>query len=61
MSGVEIIGISVAILALTVSIATPIIVSTSYLIKHIKKSDCCGSHVEVFTSEHELKETKNKS
>lgn len=39
--------ITVGVLNLVSSLLVPLVVSVAYLIKHVKKSECCGSKLDI--------------
>lgn len=39
-------------LSLAASLISPLIIATSEFIKRIKKSDCCGGHIELASQQH---------
>ena len=53
MSGIEIATIVLSSISLIASIVSPLIISFSYLIKHVKESSCWGGHIKI---EHEHEE-----
>ena len=61
MSGIEIATIVLSSISLIASIVSPIIISFSYLIKHVSESSCCGGHFKIDREESILKveETDN--
>lgn len=57
---VDVLSLCVSIIALGFSVATPIIISVSILIKHITHSSCCGLKIYVEPN-HELKEVVHET
>ena len=55
MSGIEIATIVLSSISLIASIVSPIIISFSYLIKHVSESSCCGGHFKIDREEAILK------
>ena len=55
MSGIEIATIVLSSISLIASIVSPLIISFSYLIKHVSESSCCGGHFKIDCEEAILK------
>ena len=55
MSGIEIATIVLSSISLIASIVSPLIMSFSYLIKHVSESSCCGGHIKIEHEESILK------
>lgn len=53
----ETVQIVLTSLTLVASCASPLVIAFAYLISHVRKSQCCGSYVEIVQDEHEVKKT----
>ena len=60
MSGIEIATIVLSSISLIASIVSPLIISFSYLIKHVKESSCWGGHIKIEHEESILKVEEEK-